>query len=142
VLAAVHSQLAMSRAEMTARIEHALAHPHVDVLVHPTGRLIGERGPYEVDLERVFAAARAHAKALEINSSWQRLDLKDTHARRAAELGVALAVSTDTHALEHLDNMAVGVGTARRGWIDRRHVVNTWPVADLMAWATRARGSA
>jgi DNA polymerase (family 10) len=142
VLAAVHSHFTMPRAEMTARIERALAHPLVNVLVHPTGRLIDEREPCDVDLDRVFAAARAHGKAVEINGSWQRLDLKDTHARRAAEMGVAVAVSTDTHSLEHLDNMAVAVGTARRAWITPSQVVNTRPVADLLGWAGHSRSRA
>ena len=89
VLAAVHSRFKQSRAEMTARIVRALGHPRVNVLVHPTGRRLGTREPYDVDLEAVFAAARAHGKAVEINSSPERMDLSDVHARRAGALGVA-----------------------------------------------------
>jgi DNA polymerase (family 10) len=139
VLAAVHSRFKQPREEMTARIVKALENPYVNILAHPTGRLIGERDPYDVDLDRVFQAARTHGKAVEINASWQRLDLKDTHARRAAERGVPVVISTDTHDLEHLDNMALGIATARRGWISPAQVINTLPAKQLLAWAHKAR---
>ena len=139
VLAAVHSRFKQARAEMTARIVRALENPYVNILVHPTGRLIGERDPYDVDLEQVFAAAKKHGKAVEINSSWQRLDLKDVHARRAAELGVAIAINTDTHYLENLDNMTLGIATARRAWIRPAQVVNTLSLKNLLAWAHKSR---
>ena len=119
---------------MTKRIVSALGHPHVDVLVHPTGRLIGSREPYDVDLEAVFAAARAHGKAIEINSSPDRLDLSAGHARRAAEVGVPLAISTDTHYLSELDHLELGLGVARRAWLTRAQVLNARPLADLLAW--------
>ena len=139
VLAAVHSRFKQARAEMTARIVQALANPYVNILVHPTGRLIGEREPYDVDLEQVFAAARKHGKAVEINSSWQRLDLKDAHARRAAEMGTWIAINTDTHYLENLGNITLGIGTARRAWIGPRQVVNTLPLKKLLDWAHKSR---
>lgn len=139
VLAAVHSRFKQARAEMTARIVRALENPYVNILVHPTGRLIGERDPYDVDLEQVFAAARRHGKAIEINSSPQRLDLKDLHARRAAELGVPIAVNTDTHYLENLDNMALGIATARRAWITAPQIINTLPLKKLLTWAHASR---
>lgn len=139
VLAAVHSRFKQARAEMTARIVRALENPYVNILVHPTGRLIGERDPYDVDLEQVFAAAKKHGKAVEINSSWQRLDLKDVHARRAAELGVAIAINTDTHYLENLNNMTLGIATARRAWIRPAQVVNTLSLKKLLAWAHKSR---
>jgi DNA polymerase (family 10) len=142
VLAAVHSRFKQSRAEMTARIVRALAHPHVDILAHPTGRLIGSREPYDVDLEAVFAAAREHGKAIEINSSPDRLDLSEGHARRAAELGIPIVISTDTHYLSELDHLALGVGVARRAWLTPEQVLNTRSLADLLAWtaARDARG--
>ena len=118
VLAAVHSRFKQSRAEMTARIVRALGNPWMNVLVHPTGRLIGSREPYDVDLEAVLAAAREHGKAVEINASPDRLDLNDVHARRAAALGVPVAVSTDTHYLREMDNLALGLGVARRAWLE------------------------
>lgn len=141
VLAAVHSRFKQSRPEMTRRICLALAHPHVNILAHPTGRLIGEREPYDVDLEQVLQAARRHGKAVEINSFPQRLDLNDVHARRAAELGVLLAINTDTHVLDHLENMELGVATARRAWVEPAQVVNTWPVEKLVSWARGTRSA-
>jgi len=128
-----------SRAEMTARIVRALGNPWVNVLVHPTGRLIGSRDPYDVDLEAVFAAARAHGKAVEINSSPERMDLSDVNARRAGALGVPIAVSTDTHSLRELDNLELGIGIARRAWLQADQVLNTRPLEDLLAWARPGR---
>ena len=139
VLAAVHSRFKQTRPEMTARIVKALENPYVNILVHPTGRLIGERDPYDVDLEQVFAAAKKHGKAIEINASPQRLDLKDVHARRAAELGIPIAINTDTHYLDNLDNMALGIATARRAWITRAQVLNALPLKKLLAWAHKSR---
>ena len=139
VLAAVHSRFKQVRAEMTGRIVKALENPYVNILVHPTGRLIGERDLYDVDLEQVCAAAKKHGKAIEINASPQRLDLKDVHARRAAELGIPIAISTDTHYLENLDNMSLGIATARRAWITKAQVLNTLPLKKLLAWAEKSR---
>jgi DNA polymerase (family X) len=139
VLAAVHSRFRQTREEMTARIVRALENPHVDVLVHPTGRLLGSREPYDVDLESVFGAARQHGKAVEINASPDRLDLADVHARRAADLGVPVAVSTDTHYLSNLDNLELGLGVARRAWIGPAQVLNARPLEDLLAWRSRTR---
>jgi DNA polymerase (family 10) len=134
VLAAVHSRFGQSRAEMTRRICRALANPGVDVLAHPTARILGERAPYEVELDRVLQTARRHGKAVEINAFPQRLDLNDVQARRAHELGARLAIGTDTHVLDHLDAMPLGVAVARRGWVDAASVVNTWSVPELRAW--------
>ena len=135
VVAAVHSRFKQPREEMTRRITRALRNPYVSILAHPTGRLIGEREPYDLDLEQVFQAALRHGKALEINAYPQRLDLNDVHARRANELGVLLAIDTDTHALDQLDTMRLGVATARRAWVEAAHVINTWPVERLKRWA-------
>ena len=139
VLAAVHSRFKQTRQEMTARIVRALENPHVDILAHPTGRLIGTRDPYDVDLEAVFAAARQHGKAIEINSSPDRMDLADVHARRAGELGIPIAVNTDTHYLSNLDNLELGLGIAGRAWIGPAQVLNARPLAELLAWANRGR---
>ncbi len=139
VLAAVHSRFKQPRAEMTARIVRALGNPWVNVLVHPTGRLIGSREPYDVDLDAVLAAARAHGKAVEINASPDRLDLSDVHARRAGALGVPVAINTDTHYLRELDNLALGVAVARRAWLGPEQVLNTRPLDALLAWARPSR---
>lgn len=137
VVASVHSRFRQDRATMTARIVRALANPHMDILGHPTGRRLGSREPYDVDLEAVFAAARAHGKALEINASPERLDLNDVHARRAAEAGVLLSISTDTHYLHELDHIELGVAVARRAWLTRDRIVNTRALDDLLAWTAR-----
>ncbi len=139
VIAAVHGRFKQPRAEMTRRLCRALANPHVDLLAHPSGRLLGEREPYAFDLERVLDAARRHDKALEINASPTRLDLSDVQARRAHERGVLLAIDTDTHMLDHLALMELGVLTARRAWVGKAGVVNTWPAKKLGAWAQRHR---
>jgi DNA polymerase (family 10) len=135
VVAAVHSRFKQPPREMTRRLCAALAHPRVHVLGHPTGRLLGEREPYDVDLEQVLKAARRHGKAVEINAYPERLDLNDVNARRAHELGVMVAIGTDTHVLDHLAHMELGVATARRAWIGKAEVVNTWPVGRLLGWA-------
>ena len=139
VLAAVHSRFKQPGPEMTARICRALANPHVRVLVHPTGRLLGSRDPYDVDLEQVFAVARRHGKTVEINGSPWRLDLKDTHARRARDLGLTLAIDTDTHYLSELDHIGLGIATARRAWVGPDQVVNAMPLDRLLAWARAGR---
>jgi DNA polymerase (family 10) len=139
VLAAVHSRFKQPGSEMTARICRALENPHVRILVHPTGRLLGSREPYDVDLEQVFAVARRHGKAVEINASPWRLDLKDSHARRARDLGLALAIDTDTHYLSELDHIELGIATARRAWIGPEQVVNARPLDRLLDWARAGR---
>jgi DNA polymerase (family 10) len=141
VIGSVHVAFKQSRSEMTRRICRALAHPRVHVLGHPTGRLIGERDPYAVDIDEVLRTARRYDKAMEINSYPDRLDLNDAHARRAHELGVRVAVSTDTHMLDHLDFMELGVATARRGWTETPQVVNTWSASKLLAWLRAERAA-
>src|SRR5262249_7979245 len=130
-----HSRFNQPRDEMTARIRRAVENPHMRVLAHPTGRLIGSREPYEVDLEPVFAAAKAHGKAVEINASPNRLDLRDVHARPARDVRMLLSIDTDTHHLGELDNIDLGVATARRAWIGPDQVVNAMPLERLLAWA-------
>jgi DNA polymerase (family 10) len=137
VVASVHSRFKQDRATMTARIVRALGNPHMDILGHPTGRRLGSRDPYDVDLDAVFAAARTHGKAVEINASPERLDLNDAHARRAAEAGVLLSISTDTHYLSELDNLDLGVAVARRAWVTRDGILNTRPLDALLSWTRR-----
>ena len=139
VVAAVHTRFKQSRREMTKRICAALANPHVHVLGHPTGRLLGERDPYDLDLDQVLRAAKRHDTAVEVNGYPDRLDLCDVHARRARDLGVLLAIGTDTHMLDHLGYMELGVATARRGWVEASSVINTWPADTLRAWLGRGR---
>lgn len=125
VTASVHSAFGQSREAMTARIIKALRNPYVDVLNHPTGRILLQREPYDVDLERVLQVAAETGTALEINSSPNRLDLDDIWSRRAKELGVNLVINTDAHAPAQLAFMRYGVAVARRGWLEPRNVLNT-----------------
>lgn len=139
VIASVHSRLRMGRLEMTARIVAALEHEHVDVLGHPTGRILGYRDPYELDVERVLEVAVETRTVLELNASPERLDLGDAHLRRARELGARFAVSTDAHAPENLDAMAYGILTARRAWLQPVDVINTLPAPELLAFLRRPK---
>ena len=137
VVGSIHSRFRMARDEMTKRVIRALEHPHLDVLGHPTGRLIGERPPYDLDIDAVLEAARRTETAIEINASPDRLDLPDVHVRAARERGVLVAIDTDAHQKAHLAFMPYGVGVARRGWMDAAHVVNAWPLATLLAFLAR-----
>jgi DNA polymerase (family 10) len=142
VLVSVHSRFKMTQEEMTARIVRAVRHPLVHLLAHPTGRLIGERGAYEVDMEAVLTAARAAGVAVEINASPSRLDLNDLHAQRAKELGIPVVINTDAHTVPQLDNMRFGVSVARRGWLTPKEVLNTWPERHLLSWLEKKRSRA
>ena len=134
VVASIHSAMGQDLHKMTKRIIRALENPHVDILAHPTGRLLGVREPINVDLEEVFKAAIAANKALEINAMPDRLDLKDTNVFRARELGVKLVISTDAHSASSLDFIRFGVGVARRGWCQREHILNTRSLGEIEAF--------
>ncbi len=134
VVAALHTGLRGDRERVTARMLAAIRNPHVDVIAHPTGRVIGEREGADLDMEAIFRAAAESGTALEINAYPKRLDLCDAHARRAIELGVKLAISSDTHDVNHFAVLPFGVATARRGWATTADVINTWPVRRLLQW--------
>jgi len=133
VIAAVHSAMNQSEEKMTQRVIDAIENPDVDVIAHPTCRLIGEREPVAIDLEAVSRAAAKYSKIMEINAMPDRLDLKDTHAFRARELGGKLAIGTDSHSIAHLGFMRFGVGVARRAWCKPQHILNALPLAKLLA---------
>ena len=135
VTASVHSSLRQSRERVTERMLAAIRHPHVDVIGHLTGRMIGTRDPADLDLEAVSQAAAEQGVALEINAHPERLDLNEAHARRATEWGCLLAINTDAHRPEHFDLRAYGLGVARRGWVTPANVVNTWDVDQVLRWA-------
>ncbi len=137
VIAAIHSAMTQSEEQITRRILNAIENPHVDIIAHPTCRLIGEREPAAVDMEAVFKAAARYNKALEINAMPDRLDLKDTHIYRARELGVKLAIGTDAHSATQLGFMRFGVGIARRGWCRAEDVLNTRPLDQVLAFFRR-----
>jgi DNA polymerase (family X) len=140
VVAAVHSAMGQDKDKMTRRIIRALENPHIDILAHPTCRLIGEREPIDVDLEEVFRAAVRTNTALEINAMPERLDLKDIHVLRAKELGVKLVICTDAHRAGHLDLIRFGVGVARRGWCEAEHILNTRRLSEVEAFFKQNRG--
>ena len=127
VVASVHSAMGQDSQTMTARIMKAMAHPAVTIIGHLSTRLLGSRQPVEFDVDAVLQAARDTGTALEINSAPERLDLKDTHAYRARELGVPLVVSTDSHHHSGLTNRRFGVAVARRAWCEPGHILNTLP---------------
>jgi len=137
VVAAVHSGLRGSRERVTARMLAAIRNPHVNVIAHPTGRLIGEREGADLDMEAVFRAAAETGTALEVNAYPKRLDLCDVHVRRAVELGVKLAVSSDSHEVNGFGLLPFGVATARRGWATATDVINTWPAEEVLKWAVQ-----
>ena len=135
VQASVHTSLSQPRERITERVLNAIRNPHIDILGHPSGRLINEREGGDYDWEVLFRAAAQHDVALEINADPARLDLNETHARRAVELGCKLTISTDAHHPSGLQQIIFGLSVARRAWIDPDVVINTWPLEKLRAWA-------
>ena len=138
VVASIHSGFQQSQDRITGRILSAIRNPHVDIIGHPTGRLLGTRPAYDVDLEQVMAAAADTGTALEINAYHERLDLNDINARRAAEMGVKVAISTDSHHVDQMWMMELGVSTARRGWLTPGDVLNTLTTKALLKVLRRA----
>lgn len=126
VVASVHTAFRQPSERMTKRIIRAIQNPHVSAIGHLTARILGRREPTAVDVAEVIKAAKAHGTALEINASWYRLDLNDLHCRMAKEAGVPLVIGTDSHDVDNFD-FTFGIGTARRGWIEARDVLNTLP---------------
>jgi DNA polymerase (family 10) len=131
VVAAVHFHFNLSAEKQTERIIRAMDNPLVSILAHPTGRLLGERDPYAVDVERLLEAARERGCAMELNANPLRLDLNDVHCKMARELGVRIAISTDAHSAADLEFLRHGVDQARRGWLEPKDVLNTRPWPEL-----------
>lgn len=134
VIASLHVSLSQPREQVTARALTAIRNPHVDMLGHPTGRLLPNRAGADLDMEAVLKAAAESGTILEINANPRRLDLNDSHVRRAVELGVMLAIDTDAHRAEDFDHLHYGVAVAQRGWATAETVINTRPVADFLAY--------
>jgi DNA polymerase (family 10) len=137
VVAAIHSGFKQEKEKMTKRIVRALENPFVHCLAHPSGRLLGARAPYEVDIDQVMEAAKQNGKALEINATLERLDLDDIHSRKAKEMGIKLAIGTDAHHLDQLWMISLGVGVARRGWLETPDLLNTLPFKGISKWCRR-----
>jgi DNA polymerase (family 10) len=131
VVIAVHSKFNMGRADMTRRITRAMRHPKVNILAHPTGRLINRREPYPVDVEELVKVAGQQGLMLELNAQPDRLDLRDFHLQLAREAAVKIVISTDAHRTAELDYMSFGVDQARRGWLEPADVANTYPLSEF-----------
>ncbi|MGW0878485.1 DNA polymerase/3'-5' exonuclease PolX [Streptomyces sp. NPDC002671] len=138
-VASVHSHFNQGREALTRRLVRACENPYVNIIGHPTARLIGKRPGIDADLDEVFAACARTGTALEINAAPERLDLRDEDILRARRHGVKFAIDSDAHATPHLANMRYGVGTAQRGWLTKDDVINTWPEARLRRFLHKRR---
>lgn len=137
VLVSVHSHFDLSQAEQTARVVKAVSHPQVNILAHPTGRVLGVRDPYPVDLGAVFDACLAHGVAVEHNSSYQRLDLSDVNLMAAHEKGLIISAGSDAHSVAQLGTMRYGVDQLRRAWLTKSDVLNAWPLAKVEVFLSK-----
>ena len=132
VIAGVHSSLKMPKEEMTKRIITAMKNPHIDIIAHPTGRLLGKRAAYNLDIEKILRVAKETNTILEINSFPQRLDLNDINIKRAIEIGVKLIINSDAHQTNQMKSMEFGVYQARRGWAEKKNILNTFSLSKLL----------
>jgi len=137
VIAALHVSLSQPREQVTRRVLAAIENPYVDILAHPTGRLMPDRPGADLDMDAVLAAAQRAGTILEINAHPQRLDLRDSQVRRAMELDALLSINTDAHHADQFGMRHYGVATAQRGWATTAQVVNTWPLEKLLAYLAR-----
>jgi DNA polymerase (family X) len=142
VVASVHSGMRQARDKVTARVLRAMENQYVTIIGHPTGRLIGQREAMDLDMEAVITKAAETCTALELNASWQRLDLHDRHARMARDAGVMICISTDAHSVGQLGQIRFGVITARRAWLRPQDVLNTRPLPAVRKWIARKRKQA
>jgi DNA polymerase (family X) len=131
VVCSVHYHRGISRRQMTERVIRAMDNPYFNIFAHPTGRLINERQPYQIDLERIIEAANERGCFLEINANPDRLDLSDSHCKMAKDMGLKLAVSTDAHSVADMDFIRYGVDQARRGWLESGDIINTRSLKQL-----------
>jgi DNA polymerase (family X) len=135
VIASLHMSLHQDRDQITRRLLNAIQNPCVHLIGHPRAQQIPDREPVDADMDAVFAAAREHGTALEINANPIRLDLEAQYARRAVEMGIPLAINSDAHNIDQMDLLKYGILTARRGWVSANSVINTWPLAKFREWA-------
>ncbi|MBI5841091.1 MAG: DNA polymerase/3'-5' exonuclease PolX [Chloroflexi bacterium] len=137
VLASMHSSLRQPREKVTQRVINAIRNPHVDIIGHPTGRLIPDREGADLDMDAILNAAAESGVALEINAHPSRLDLDDVYARRAKDMGIPISINTDAHSEGDFDMLFYGVATARRAWLTKNDVINCWPTDKLLKWLKR-----
>jgi len=133
VVAAIHTRFKMPRHEMTRRIIKAIQNPYVNILAHPTGRLLGVRDAYEIDLDEILKVAKRNNVALEINAFPERLDLNDINCKRAKDYGVLISINTDSHITNQLNYMTLGVSVARRGWLEPENIINTKHIEEVLS---------
>ena len=134
VVASPHASLSQTKKEATERLLRAVRNPFVDILGHPTGRMVGRRRGLPVDIEALAEAAAETETALEINANWRRLDLRDSHLRLAMKRGCKIAIDTDAHKDADFDLLRYGIGTARRAGVTKRACINTWTPRQLRSW--------
>jgi DNA polymerase (family 10) len=134
VIASVHSRFNMTETEMTDRIIRAMEHPYTTMLGHPTGRLLLARDPYPVDMHRILEAAAKNKVIIELNANPHRLDLDWRLMKKAKQFGIKIAINPDAHHLDGLEDLAYGVGIARKGWLTREDVFNTLSVTDIKSY--------
>ena len=139
VVAAIHSGFKQDKTKMTKRIVRALENPFVNIIAHPSGRLLGARDPYEVEMDELMEAVKKYGKALEINAYFERLDLDDVHCRKAKEMGVRVGIGTDSHHLDQMWMISLGVAVARRGWLETKNVLNTLSLKEMLEWCHQTR---
>jgi len=132
VIAGIHSSFKMEKNKMTERIIRAMKNPNIDIISHPTGRLIKRRDEYQIDFDRILRAAKETGTVLEINSYPERLDLKDQNIRRAKEAGVKMVICTDSHYRNQLHLIEYGIAQARRGWAEKEDIINCWPLEKML----------
>jgi DNA polymerase (family 10) len=131
VIGSVHSKLKMPRKEITDRIVRALSNKYLHILGHPVGRILNKRLGSDIDLTAVFDAAKTNGKILEINAFPNRLDLSDINSRAASQKDIPLVIGTDAHSVAELANMDLGISVARRGWLEKKDILNTLPLKEL-----------
>lgn len=134
VIAGVHSSMKMDKKRMTERIITAMKNPNVDIISHPTGRILKRRDEYQIDFDKILKAAKEFNVILEINSSPDRLDLKDSNIRKAKNLGVKMIINTDAHHKNQLALIEFGIAQARRGWAEKKDIINTQPLSNLLSY--------
>src|SRR3989344_9331533 len=132
VIAGVHSQMKMTKEKMTERIIKAMKNPHVDIISHPTGRILKQRDEYEIDFDKILTVAKETGAILEINANPYRLDLNDKNIRKAKEMGVKMIINSDAHQPEQMRFVEYGVSQARRGWTEKKDIINCQPLEKML----------
>ncbi|MBI4992369.1 MAG: DNA polymerase/3'-5' exonuclease PolX [Candidatus Harrisonbacteria bacterium] len=130
--ASVHSLFNLSRKDQTERIKRAMSNPHVDIVFHPTGRILNKRAAYEVDVEELIKYAKKTGTVLEINAFPDRADLKDEYVKKCVDAGVKMSIDSDSHSINHFQHLQYGISQARRGWAEKKDIINAWPAEKML----------